>query len=52
VAGTVIMWVNNQSVKSLGDLRQVVSGLKGSSGKIPLIVQEPDLSITRKVIRM
>jgi serine protease Do len=50
--GTVILQVNNQAVKSITDLKQVAAGLRGSSGRIPLIVQEPDGSIARKVLKM
>jgi serine protease Do len=50
--GTIILQVNNQAVKSTADLRQVAQGLRSGSGRIPLIVQEPDGSIARKVIRM
>ena len=50
--GTVILQVNNQAVKSIADLKQIAAGLRGSSARVPLIVQEPDGSIARKVLRM
>ena len=50
--GTVILQVKNQAVKSIEDLRRVVKALGSNTGRIPLIVQEPDGSIARKVVRM
>ncbi len=50
--GTVILQVNNQAVKSIDDLRRVAKELRGSSARIPLIVQEPDGTIAKKVIRL
>jgi serine protease Do len=50
--GTVILQVNNQAVKSVEDLRRITKELRGTSGRVPLIVQEPDGSIARKVLRL
>jgi len=50
--GTIILNVNNQAVKTIEDFKTIVSSLRGTSGRVPLIVQEPDGSITRKVLRL
>jgi serine protease Do len=50
--GTVVLNVNNQAVKSIDDFRKVITGLRGSSGRVPLIVLEPDGTPARKVLRM
>lgn len=46
--GTIIMQVNNEPVESVTDVR----GASGSSARVSLIVQEPDGSVARKVIRL
>ncbi|MFZ5979671.1 MAG: trypsin-like peptidase domain-containing protein [Candidatus Zixiibacteriota bacterium] len=48
--GTIIMQVNKQNVGSIEDLRNIVQNLSGLN-RVSLIVQEPDGSIARKVIR-
>ena len=48
--GTIIMQVNKQPVSTTGELRKMYKELARQS-RISLIVQEPDGSIARKVIR-
>lgn len=48
--GTIIMQVNKEPVTSINDLKNLTQKLSGQS-RISLIVQEPDGSIARKVIR-
>ena len=48
--GTIIMQINKEPVASTGDLKNLMQNLNGQS-RISLIVQEPDGSIARKVIR-
>ncbi|PWB68569.1 peptidase [candidate division GN15 bacterium] len=48
--GTIIMQVNNQAVTSVTDLELVARRIPDDV-RIPLIVQEPDGSIARKMIR-
>lgn len=49
--GTIILQVNSETVKALGDVEQIVRQMGGSAQRIPLIVQEPDGTIARKVLR-
>jgi serine protease Do len=49
--GTIILQVDNKSVSSLDDIERVSGELSGASGRIPLIVVEPDGTFARKVIR-
>ncbi|MBD3403707.1 PDZ domain-containing protein [candidate division GN15 bacterium] len=49
--GTIVLQVNNEPVASLTDIREQVGTLERSRTHIPFIVQEPDGSIARKVIR-
>lgn len=51
VRGTIILQVNNETVKALGDVEKIVSRLQGTNQRVPLIVQEPDGTIARKVLR-
>jgi len=48
--GSIIMKVGNESVTSLQDLNRVVTDF-GAKSRVPLIVQEPDGAIARKIIR-
>jgi len=50
--GTIIMEVNNESVESIGDIRRIAGDLGNSKRRIPLIVQEPDGTIARKICRL
>ena len=49
--GTIILQVNDISVRSNEEMVEVVAGFGRNSQRIPLIVQEPDGTITRKVLR-
>jgi len=49
--GTIILQIANTPTKSLEDVEKVARKLKGQTTRIPLIVQEPDRTIARKVIR-
>ncbi len=49
--GTIILQVNNEPVSTLAEIREQAGQLERSRTHIPLIVQEPDGSIARKVIR-
>jgi len=49
--GTIILQVGEESVGSIEDLEEVVAAYGQRPGRIPLIVQEPDGTIARKVIR-
>lgn len=49
--GTVILQIANEAVQSIEDVEHVNRRLTGSSGRIPLIVLEPDGTIARKVMR-
>ena len=48
--GTIIMQINKEPVSSVNDLRNMAQNLSREN-RISLIVQEPDGSIARKVIR-
>ncbi|RKX26578.1 MAG: peptidase [Candidatus Zixiibacteriota bacterium] len=49
--GTIIMKVDNEPVGTLSELEGAVDAIDRGKSRIPLIVQEPDGSIARKVIR-
>jgi serine protease Do len=49
--GTIILQVNNTPVESTGKIREQAQQLTRSETSIPFIVQEPDGSIARKVVR-
>lgn len=49
--GTIIMQLDNEAVESIDDVERVAKHLRRSSQRIPLIVQEPDGTIARKVLR-
>lgn len=49
--GTIILQVNNEPVRSLDELRAMIGDLDRSRERIPLIVQEPDGAVARKVVR-
>ncbi|MFH1686474.1 MAG: trypsin-like peptidase domain-containing protein [bacterium] len=49
--GTVILQVNDVSVKNLDEMEEVVAGLGRDPKRVPLMVQEPDGALTRKVLR-
>ncbi|MFQ6007887.1 MAG: trypsin-like peptidase domain-containing protein [Candidatus Zixiibacteriota bacterium] len=51
-AGTIILQINKVPTKSVEDVQKVVEELKDRVRRIPLIVQEPDGIIARKVIRL
>jgi serine protease Do len=51
VRGTVLLQVNDKPVKTMGEFEEAVSGIRNPKMRIPLIVQEPDGTIARKVIR-
>ena len=50
--GTIIHQVNKTPVSSLTELENVIKAMPRNSRNITLIVQEPDGSIARKVIRL
>ncbi|MBU8933843.1 MAG: trypsin-like peptidase domain-containing protein [candidate division Zixibacteria bacterium] len=49
--GTIIMQINDVVVESIEDVEQVARQLSRASRRVPLIVQEPDGTIARKVLR-
>lgn len=49
--GTIILKVDNVSVSSVTEIASLTRGNTGNKNRIPLIVQEPDGTIARKVIR-
>jgi serine protease Do len=49
--GSILMKVDNQSVKSIRDIRELARDIGRSERRIPIIVQEPDGSVARKVVR-
>ena len=49
--GTIILSIDDVTVKSLEDVEQVVEALEPSTRRVPLIVLEPDGTMARKVIR-
>jgi serine protease Do len=49
--GSIILQVGDEAVGSIEELEEIVAALGKRPGRIPLIVQEPDGSIARKVIR-
>jgi C-terminal processing protease CtpA/Prc len=50
--GTVLIEVNNTAVSSLADVRRIAGEIGNSRQRIPLIVQEPDGTIARKICRL
>ncbi len=51
VRGTVILQINNETIKTINDVELVERQSRNSSRRIPLIVQEPDGTVARKVLR-
>ncbi|MFQ5453952.1 MAG: hypothetical protein ACE5D6_07170, partial [Candidatus Zixiibacteriota bacterium] len=51
IRGTIILQINNETISSIEDIKNINQNLAGSSRRIPLIVVEPDGTIARKVIR-
>ena len=49
--GTILMQVNNEPVATVSQVREQAASLERSRSRIPFIVQEPDGSIARKVVR-
>jgi len=49
--GTVLLQVADKPVKTLTSFEKIVSNIQNRKMRIPLIVQEPDGTIARKVIR-
>ncbi len=49
--GAVILQVDKEPVKTIEDLVSISRSLQGSSGRVPVIIVEPDGTIARKVIR-
>ncbi len=49
--GTIVLQIAKTTTKSLEDVEKIAQKLEGNTGRIPLIVQEPDGTIARKVIR-
>lgn len=49
--GTILLQINNEPVATLAQIREQAEGLERSRTRIPFIVQEPDGSIARKVVR-
>ena len=49
--GTVILSLDDVTIKSLEDVEEVLGGLERSTDHVPVIVLEPDGTMTRKVIR-
>ncbi len=51
VRGTVILQIDDETTKTIEDVIKVENRLRDSSERIPVIVQEPDGAISRKVLR-
>ncbi len=49
--GSIIMKVDNRAVNSVSDIRTIAGEIGTTRGRIPMIVQEPDGAIARKVVR-
>ncbi len=49
--GTVILKIDNQAAKTIQEVRRIAAETAASKTRLPLIVQEPDGAIARKVIR-
>jgi S1-C subfamily serine protease len=49
--GTILLQINNEPVATVAQIREQAEGLERSRTRIPFIVQEPDGSIARKVVR-
>jgi Do/DeqQ family serine protease len=51
VPGTIILQVNNEPVESVDELQKAAEGKSAKPDRYSLIVQEPDGSVARRVIR-
>ncbi|MEA2030737.1 MAG: trypsin-like peptidase domain-containing protein [candidate division Zixibacteria bacterium] len=49
--GTIVMQINDVTIKSIDDVKQVAQKMRGSSSRISLIVLDPEGTISRKVLR-
>ncbi|MCP4685724.1 MAG: PDZ domain-containing protein [bacterium] len=49
--GSILIKIDNKSVKSIRDIRELAGQIGRSDRRIPVIVQEPDGSVARKVLR-
>ncbi|MGP8321655.1 MAG: trypsin-like peptidase domain-containing protein [Methanosarcinaceae archaeon] len=49
--GTIILQIGDNTVKTINDVETIAKQLRGSSNRIPLIVQEADGTIARRVLR-
>jgi len=49
--GTLILQIGDNTVKTISDVATIANQLSGSSTRIPLIVQEADGTIARRVLR-
>jgi Do/DeqQ family serine protease len=49
--GTVILQINNETIRTIEDVRRIGNSLSNSNSRIPIIVIEPDGTIARKVLR-
>ena len=49
--GTIVLQIDDKQIKSIGDVRDFVGQRRGTTGGIPIIVQEPDGDVARKVLR-
>ena len=49
--GTVILQIDSETVKALSEVETIARKIGGANKRIPLIVQEPDGTIARKVLR-
>ena len=49
--GTVILSLDDVTIKSLEDVEEVLGNLERSTEHVPVIVLEPDGTMARKVIR-
>lgn len=49
--GAVILQVNNTTIRSIADLEEIARKIQGTEQRVPVIVQEPDGTISRKVLK-
>ncbi len=49
--GTIILQIGDKTVKTINDVETIAKQVNGSSNRIPLIVQEADGTIARRVLR-
>ncbi len=49
--GTIILQIGDKTVKTINDVEKIAKQISGSSNRIPLIVQEADGTIARRVLR-